>query len=235
MRIPTSSSADGYPILSLSAKRSSCASGSGYVPTYPVGFCVAITIKGSGISYVTPSTVTLLSSIASSSADCVLGEARLISSASSRLHITRPRRNSNCSFWRLYILKPVMSEAMTSGVNWARLKLSPVTLAIVAASVVLPVPGTSSISTCEPESNAVNSIIISGRLPTITFSTSLTAAIVLSCARLKSNPVSWDSCWLFMVISFLNSNYLSNTWLAYMYKLYYSTFIYIFATVFSPN
>ena len=74
----------------------------GYVGTYPLPEAqldrFAITIKGSGTSMVSPSTETLFSSIASSSADWVLGLARLISSARSRLHITRPVRNSNSSF-----------------------------------------------------------------------------------------------------------------------------------------
>ena len=63
-------------------KRSSCDSGSGKVPTWCDGFCVAITKNGSGSARVSPSTVTWCSSIASSSALCVLGVARLTSSAS---------------------------------------------------------------------------------------------------------------------------------------------------------
>ena len=63
-------------------KRSSCASGSGNVPSYSIGFWVASTMNGVGSGRVMPSTVTCCSSIASSSADCVLGVARLISSAS---------------------------------------------------------------------------------------------------------------------------------------------------------
>ena len=62
-------------------KRSSCDSGSGKVPTCSVGFCVAMTKKGSGSRRVSPSAVTWCSSMASSSADCVFGVARLTSSA----------------------------------------------------------------------------------------------------------------------------------------------------------
>ena len=65
-----------------SAKRSSCASGSGNVPSCSIGFSVARTRNGDGSGRVTPSTVTCRSAIASSSADCVLGIARLISSTS---------------------------------------------------------------------------------------------------------------------------------------------------------
>ena len=64
--------------------------GSIVVPAEPTGFCVARTMKGFGKSYVLPSTVTLCSSMASSSADCVLLEVRLISSASSRFVMIAP-------------------------------------------------------------------------------------------------------------------------------------------------
>src|SRR5215831_16869969 len=65
-------------------KRSSCASGSGYVPSYSIGFWVAMTMNGRASSYVTPSIVTCCSCMHSSSAACVFGEARLISSTSRR-------------------------------------------------------------------------------------------------------------------------------------------------------
>ena len=68
-----------------SRKRSSCASGSGYVPSYSIGFCVAITRNGGSSGCVTPSIVTWRSCIASRSAACVFGGARLISSARRRL------------------------------------------------------------------------------------------------------------------------------------------------------
>src|ERR1700730_304099 len=58
-------------------KRSSCASGSGKVPAYSIGFWVAMTTKGWGRGLVSPSTVTWRSSIASSRAAWGLGVARL--------------------------------------------------------------------------------------------------------------------------------------------------------------
>ena len=128
-------------------KRSSCASGSGKVPTYPSSFCVAITINGSGRRWEMPSTVTVCSSIASSSADCVFGVARFISSASRMFVITRPCLYSKLFVSRLYIVKPVISDAVTSGVNCARRLTSPAAFPIAFASVVFPVPGTSSTST----------------------------------------------------------------------------------------
>ena len=77
-------------MLTRMRKRSSWELGSIVVPAEPTGFCVARTINGSGRAYVLPSTVTLCSSIASSSADCVLLEVRLISSASSRFVMIAP-------------------------------------------------------------------------------------------------------------------------------------------------
>ena len=66
-------------------KRSSCASGSGYVPSCSIGFCVAITMNGVPRVCVSVSTVTCRSSMHSSNADWVFGDARLISSPSTML------------------------------------------------------------------------------------------------------------------------------------------------------
>ena len=55
------------------------------MPSSSIGFWVASTKNGSGRRWVFPSTVTERSCIASSSADWVLGEARLISSANTTL------------------------------------------------------------------------------------------------------------------------------------------------------
>ena len=80
--------------------RSSCASGSANVPSYSMGFWVAMTRNGSGIGWVAPSIVDCRSSIASSSADCVFGVARLISSARTTWLMIGPGRNSNSRvFW----------------------------------------------------------------------------------------------------------------------------------------
>ena len=68
---------DQHRALALSI----CASGSGYVPSCSIGFCVASTKNGSLSLRDTPITVTVCSCIASRSADCVFGVARLISSA----------------------------------------------------------------------------------------------------------------------------------------------------------
>jgi hypothetical protein len=125
---------------------------------------------------VTPSTVTWVSPMASSRALWVRGVARLISSASRMWLKAGPGRNSN---WRVFWLKtetPVMSFGSRSGVHWTRLNSSPVLVARARASMVLPVPGASSISTCPSHSSAINNRSMTGRFPTMTFSTLSIAA-----------------------------------------------------------
>ncbi|MCY1241532.1 hypothetical protein D3C86_1337540 [compost metagenome] len=66
-------------------KRSTCASGKGYVPSCSTGFCVAKTKNGlSSLKVVSP-IVTCFSCMASNSADCTFAGARLISSAKTKL------------------------------------------------------------------------------------------------------------------------------------------------------
>ena len=65
------------------------------MPSISIGFWVATTMNGASRRYVVPSTVTCRSSMHSSSADWVLGEARLISSPTTMLAKTPPGRNSN--------------------------------------------------------------------------------------------------------------------------------------------
>src|SRR5579871_373697 len=131
-----------------SAKRSSCASGSGYVPSYSIGFCVAMTMNGASSGRVTPSTVTCRSSMHSSSAACVFGEARLTSSTRRRLAKTGPARNSNSLRCWLKTLTPVTSDGSRSGVNWSRAKRQSSERASAFASIVFPTPGKSSTMRC---------------------------------------------------------------------------------------
>jgi hypothetical protein len=80
--------------------RSTCASGSAYVPSVSMGFWVARTRNGSGTLNVSRPIVTWCSCITSSSALCTLAGARLISSASSRLVKTGPSDVPNSPvFW----------------------------------------------------------------------------------------------------------------------------------------
>ena len=80
--------------------RSTCASGSEYVPSVSMGFWVARTRNGSGTLNVSRLIVTCRSCITSRSALCTLAGARLISSARSRFVKTGPRVVPNSPvFW----------------------------------------------------------------------------------------------------------------------------------------
>ena len=95
-----SSSRVGYETRILSMKRSSWASGSGYVPSCSIGFWVASTRNGSSSRYVCSPIVTWRSCIASSSALCTLGGVRLISSARIRFANRGPLLVTNSPvFW----------------------------------------------------------------------------------------------------------------------------------------
>ena len=151
--------------------RSSCASGSGYVPSCSIGFCVAITMKGVPSVCVSVSTVTCRSSMHSSSADWVFGEARLISSPSTMLAKIAPGLNSKSPVSWLKTLTPVTSVGRRSGVNWIRRNEQSIDRAIDFASIVLPTPGTSSISRCPSATSATSASLISLCLPRTTRST----------------------------------------------------------------
>ena len=115
-----------------------------------------------------PSTVTCFSSIASSSALCVLGLARLISSASSTCANTGPGWNTKDSLPRSYTDTPSRSLGIRSAVNCTREKARPKVRASACARVVLPTPGTSSISRCPPASRQATLPSTWALLPTIT-------------------------------------------------------------------
>src|SRR5262245_13495191 len=108
--------------------------------------------------------------MASSTADWVFGEARLISSASTMCAKMGPARNWNCrpSWLSVRICAPMMSEGMRSGVNWIRLNDRPSAVFTERTSRVLPRPGTPSRSTCPPAKNAANTLRSTARWPTIT-------------------------------------------------------------------
>src|SRR5687767_984696 len=155
--------------------RSSCASGRANVPSYSIGFCVAMTRNGEGIWYVTPSIVACRSSMHSSSALWVLGVARLISSARTTWAMIGPGRNSNSVVFWLKIDRPVTSDGRRSGVNWMRRNVQPMLWESAFASIVLPTPGTSSMRMWPWHSSATSAIRTSTCLPTMTRSTLATA------------------------------------------------------------
>ena len=93
-----------------------------------------------------PSTLTWRSSIDSSSADWVFGEARLISSPTTMLAKIPPGLNSKSRVSEFQIETPVMSLGSRSGVNCTRRTEQSIERPIALASIVLPTPGTSSTS-----------------------------------------------------------------------------------------
>ena len=115
-----------------------------------------------------PSTVTWPSSITSRSEDWVLGEVRFISSARTSWLIIRPCLYSSSPVLKLTMEKPVISEGVMSGVNCMRLNEQSSERAIADTSVVLPTPGTSSISTWPRQSSAMKSSSTASCLPTTT-------------------------------------------------------------------
>src|SRR5690606_18244305 len=148
--------------------RSSCDSGSGKVPIWSCGFWVAMTKNGSGSGSVLPSIETWRSSMASSSADWVFGDARLISSASSTCENTGPGWKTNCALSRSNTDRPTMSAGNRSLVNCTRLNCRPSDIDSAWASVVLPTPGRSSISRWPRASRQARASLICGCLPTTT-------------------------------------------------------------------
>src|SRR3954451_14876359 len=92
----------------------------------------------------------------SSRPDCVLGEARLISSTSTTLAKIGPGRNSKrLSRW-LNTLVPTRSAGSRSAVPCTRAKARSSERASARASVVLPTPGRSSTSTCPSAATATS-------------------------------------------------------------------------------
>jgi hypothetical protein len=92
----------------------------------------------------------------SSSAACVFGDARLISSTSRMFAKTGPGRNSN-SFERwLKTFTPVTSEGRRSGVNWRRENAQSIERASAMARLVFPTPGKSSMIRCPSASRQRN-------------------------------------------------------------------------------
>jgi hypothetical protein len=74
------------------------------------------------------------------------------------------------------MLNPMMSDGITSGVNWTRLYTPPTLFESAATSFVLPTPGTSSMRTCPRDNSAAISFTIVVRFPIMTFSIFATSA-----------------------------------------------------------
>ena len=177
------------------AKRSSWASGNGKVPSNSIGFCVAITMNGVSNACVSPSTVTWRSCIASSSAACVFGEARLASSTRTRFEKIAPgRKRKRFVLWS-YTWTPVMSPGSRSGVHCTRENVSPTERAIARANAVLPTPGTSSINRCPSAIRAISAWSTSpGGVRTAASIACRTRAIAATAAAARCSVASISTC-----------------------------------------
>src|SRR5439155_6397163 len=115
----------------------------------------------------------------SSSAAWVFGDARLISSTSSRLAKTGPARNSNSFVRWLKTLTPVTSDGSRSGVNCRRENLQSIERASAFASIVFPTPGKSSMIRCPSLTRQrTTSCSVSGRAWTTCATFAATRSIV---------------------------------------------------------
>ncbi len=139
-----------------------------------------------------PSTVTCPSSMASRRADWVLGDERLISSAITICAKTAPNLNSNSRSTGLYTETPVTSPGSRSGVNWMRRTVASTLAAIARASIVLPTPGTSSMSRWPSASMHVRALRTASGLPSMTSPTDVRMAevCVRNCSAVISGAVS---------------------------------------------
>ena len=135
-------------------KRSSCASGSGYVPSYSIGFWVATTMNGAIEHMPLSFEVDLLLFHRLQQRGLGLGGARLISSARSSCVKIGPFFRWKRVVETSNTLVPRISDGIRSGVNWMRVNFACTMCASVFAINVLAVPGTPSNRTCPPVNNA---------------------------------------------------------------------------------
>src|SRR5919198_1808356 len=104
----------------------------------------------------------------SSSADCTLAGARLISSASRKLAKTGPSSVSKRPVSGRQMRVPTRSAGTRSGVNWMRVNVPPSTRASVRTVSVLARPGTPSSNTWPPASRLTSSRSSIASWPTMT-------------------------------------------------------------------
>ena len=145
-----------------------------------------MTRKGCSSIMVTPSTLTLPSSITSGRAACVREEVRLISSARNRLVKTAPLRICVFPVCGSITLKPVTSAGNTSTVNCILRQSS------CMAIVVFPTPGISSMRICPLANIAIRIFSSSSSFPMTAF---LTSCNIRSLVLIRS-PFSQYAFWL---------------------------------------
>ena len=125
-----------------------------------------------------PPAVTWRSCIASSSAACVFGGVRLISSARITFAKTGPftYRSARSPVERSSSITsvPVMSLGIRSGVNWIRLNFRLSVSASVEISNVFASPGTPTTSACPRQNSVIRSCSTTSSCPTTALCTSST-------------------------------------------------------------
>ena len=131
--------------------------------------------------------------MASSSAACVFGGVRLISSANRMFVKTGPLENAKCRFpcsSSFNRVVPVISVGIRSGVNCTRVKSSDMVSDRQLIIRVLARPGTPSMTQWPLAKNAVSTSLITSTWPTMILATS---ALIASPAFLR---VASSSAWL---------------------------------------
>src|SRR5438270_10889426 len=134
--------------------------------------------------------------MASRSADCVLGMARLTSSTSRTLAKTGPGWKTNSRDFGSKMERPVTTVGCRSGVPWMReTDAPPMERASARARIVLAVPGMSSRSTCPPEIIVAITRRISSGLPWTTGSTLTASRPASSIARSRRSSLAGARSW----------------------------------------
>ncbi len=121
---PTRPRGSGSRTRSAARKRSSCASGSGYVPSYSIGFWVARTRNGrvEPVGLAVDRHLPLLHRLEERGLRLRRRAVDLVGEQEVREDRARGGTRSRRARWSK-IDEPVMSEGMRSGVNWMRAKL----------------------------------------------------------------------------------------------------------------
>ena len=158
-----------------SRKRSSCASGSGYVPSYSIGFCVASTRNGRGerVGDAVDGDLALLHRLEQRRLGLRRGAVDLVGEEQVREDRARAgTRSSPCAGSKTD--EPVTSDGIRSGVNWMRAKRQRRSRWRTSGRAASwPRPGTSSSSTWPSASSAERARArATSRLPTTARSTS---------------------------------------------------------------
>ncbi len=215
-RMSWSSSRFGNGTWSLKRKRSSCASGSGYVPSISSGFCVARTTNGSSehVRLLADGHAVLLHRLEQRALRLRRRAVDLVGEDDVREDRTLAELERLARALRVSSMTvvPRMSAGIRSGVNWMRENVSESVSASVRTSIVLPRPGTPSRSAWPPASMHVSTPSTTSALPTIVFPISVRSAVI--CVRncstsARTLSVAVGSCHAFFLSRGSRRNYVA--------------------------